>query len=194
MSGIRGAAAASRCSARLACSSSRKNGFPSARSTSSERTSCGTSVAAQVVEQGARVGFRQRLEPDRLGVPAATPAGTLLEQLRPRSADEQQRPGDLVERSFEQVEQRLVRPVEVLDEHDRRLRGHELRQERDAARVQGFPRREWVELGVGLLTEHEAEDLVPAEPQAHRVGVSVSSRPSCSRTTSATGRYVVPAP
>ena len=94
----------------------------------------------------------------------------LLEQLRPRRADEQQRPRDLVQRPFEQVEQRLLRPVEVLDEHDRRLVGHELGQERDAALVQRFPRGERVELGVGLVAEHEPEDLVAAEPLRHRLG------------------------
>ena len=125
---------------------------------------------AQVVEQRPRFGILQRLEPDRLRVPAATPGGMPLEQLRPSRADEQQRPRDLVQRSFEQVEQGLLGPVEILHEHDRGLRGGQLRQERDAAGVQCFPRRERVELGVGRVAEHEGEDLVAAEPLRHRLG------------------------
>ncbi len=59
---------------------------------------------------------------------AAAPAGAPLEQLRPRGCDRQQRHvGDPVDELVHEVEQALVRPVEVLEDDDERpLLGHRL--------------------------------------------------------------------
>ena len=51
---------------------------------------------------------------------ARSPSGPVVHELRPRRAEQQQRAADVAQRVLEEVEERLVRPVEVLDEHDRR--------------------------------------------------------------------------
>ena len=43
----------------------------------------------------------------------------MLSELRSRRAEEEQRPLDVLEPGFEQVEEGLLRPMQVLDEHDR---------------------------------------------------------------------------
>ena len=57
---------------------------------------------------------------------AAAPARAPLEQLGPRGCDRQQRDvGDPVDELVHEVEQALVRPVQVLeDDHQRPLLGH----------------------------------------------------------------------
>lgn len=52
-----------------------------------------------------------------------------LAQLRPGGRYQEQRPLDSLEQPFEEVEQGLLGPVQIFDEHDCRLIGRELGQE-----------------------------------------------------------------
>src|SRR5205085_5600113 len=65
----------------------------------------------------------ERLELERRGAdPAAAPAGAHVEQLRPRKADqEERRLADGGSEVFDQLEQRLLAPVDVLEDEDERL-------------------------------------------------------------------------
>ena len=77
--------------------------------------------------RGLLVGERRERERRRVQL-AAAPAGTTLEKLRSRGRDDEQRHvGDPVDELVDEVEQALVRPVEVLeDEHERTLLGEAL--------------------------------------------------------------------
>ena len=72
---------------------------------------------------------RERLELDRgRADAAAAPAGPHVEQLGPREADDQQRRVlDPLGEVLDQLEQRLLGPVDVLEDEDERLRVGELR-------------------------------------------------------------------
>ena len=101
--------------------------MPPARS----RSACCDSAASErllqkLPEQERRLLVGERLERERGRVElAAAPAGPPLEELRPRRADHEQRDvGHPVDQLVDEVEQALVRPVQVLeDEHERALLG-----------------------------------------------------------------------
>jgi hypothetical protein len=80
-----------------------------------------------VVERDERDGCRVPL--------AAAPAGPAFEQLGPgRTDDEQRHAIDPIDEPVDEVEQAVVRPVEVLDdEHHRTALGHRLEKRRHAA-------------------------------------------------------------
>ena len=89
-----------------------KSGLPPAAWAIRSRSSSGTLVADQ------RVGVlrRQRLQPQR-----PRPAGTPLDELRPGHAQEQERrAGREQRRRLDQIEERLVAPLEVVEDHDQR--------------------------------------------------------------------------
>ena len=80
-------------------------------------------------EKPGRLRIRERGEGDGGGVPlSSTPARATLEQLGPgRAHDEQGDAGHAVREGVDEVEQRVVGPVEVLeDEHGRPLLGQRL--------------------------------------------------------------------
>ena len=69
-----------------------------------------------------------------------------------------QRTPHLVDEPLEKVEQRFVRPVEILDQHDHRPLGGELGEERHPGLVQPCARVERMEVGRDLEPEREPED------------------------------------
>src|SRR5207247_10333120 len=85
----------------------------------------------QFVEQGYALVLRERLEQDRARVELASgPAGPLVEQLGPRKAEqEHRRVAAQVDDVLDQVEQRRLGPVDVLEDGDERaLPGERLEQ------------------------------------------------------------------
>ena len=105
--------------------SSRKSGLPSVFSSSTCRVSGETARSgAQRVDQLLAVVAAERLELDRgRANAAAAPARPDVEQLGPREADDQERRvahplGDVLD----QLEQRLLGPVDVLEDEHERLR------------------------------------------------------------------------
>ena len=85
----------------------------------------------QVVEELVDVPLRQRLEQDRRGVRlAAAPHGPCVEQLRARDAEQEDRPvARPVRDVLDDVEERLLRPLEIVEDDDERLlRGGALEQ------------------------------------------------------------------
>ena len=124
-------------------------------------------VLEQRVQQALGLVGGERLQPDRRRVPPPTPGRVLRGQLGPRGPDQRGTPVDVVEKSFEQVEERLLGPVEILHEHDDRpLRG-ELREQLDPGALQLVARRERMQFGRHVEAEREAEDLAAGEPAAH---------------------------
>ena len=79
-------------------------------------------VGEQRVEQLLALGRRERLELGRRGAEAAAaPARPDVEQLRPREAeDHQRRVLDALGEVLDQLEQRLLGPVDVLEDEDQR--------------------------------------------------------------------------
>ncbi len=71
---------------------------------------------------------------------------------------------------LEQVEERVVAPVEVFDEHDRRLIGHELLEKPDPRQTQLVAGSQRVEVRRPLQPECHAQDLVSTETAPHRLG------------------------
>ena len=122
VSGIR-AEAPSPCSASSRIVSSTKSGLPSVLSRSARLTASGSShLLGQRVDELLGLGERQRAELDRdRTASAATPRRSRLEQLRAGEAHDQHRGVvDPVGEVLDEVEQRLLRPVDVLEaEHER---------------------------------------------------------------------------
>ena len=100
-------------------------------------------------------------------VPAArAPFRAAVEQLRPGRRYEQQRAAHLSSQSIEQIQQRLLRPVQVLHEDDGRTLRDELLQEFDPGAVQALASGERVEVRRRLEAEGHREDRV-AQPCPH---------------------------
>lgn len=79
-------------------------------------------------------------------------------------------PLDLPDHPLEQAEQRLLRPVEVLDEHDRGPLARQLGQELGPGLVQAVAGRHRVQLAGHVEAEGEPEDLPAAQAAEHSVG------------------------
>ena len=96
-------------------------------------------------------------------MPLAAPRRPRREQLGTRGRDHEERLRDLFDQALDEIEQRLVRPVEVLQEEDDGALGRHLRQECDPGGVQVLPSRERVELSGDVQAERQAEDLLARE-------------------------------
>src|SRR5439155_8297988 len=85
----------------------------------------------QEVHEPDGVVLRERVEEDggEVALPAA-PGGTGLRELRTRRAEEEHGAADPVCELLEEIEERLVRPVDVLDRRDRWPPGPEAGEER----------------------------------------------------------------
>ena len=92
-------------------------------------------------------------------------------ELRAGRAHEEQRPADVARGSLEQVEERLLRPVQVLDEDDDRALAGEVAQELDPGLLEPVAGRQRVEIAGDVEPEREPEDLAVAESRA--LGVRV---------------------
>ena len=85
-------------------------------------------VGEQRIDELLAVGLAERLQLDRgRAQAAAAPAGPEVEQLGPREADDQEgRILDPLGQVLDEIEQRLLGPVDVLEHEHERLRGGEL--------------------------------------------------------------------
>ena len=140
-------------------------------------------------KQSRGVLVRQRCERDGRGVAlAATPAGSALEQLGARRADDEERNArHPVDESVDEVEQGIVGPVEVLeDEHD----GLPLRQRLEEAPPRGEGLVEARLRGRPRLLDTGQREKVPFDPR--RLGlvgneVANGGRDLCPRLVGAVG-------
>ena len=158
-----------------------------------------------------RLLVRERRERERRRVQlAAAPAGPALEQLRPRGADDEQRNvRHPLDELVDEVEQALVRPVQVLDdEHERPLLGERL--EEAAPGGEGLATSVAPELALAAEPD-EGEEVrldpgyvvrsVDASSTAPRIfsaatslGGSCSWMPACALTISPSAQSVTPSP
>ncbi len=140
----------------------------------------------QLVEHARGVVLRQRLEPDERGVAAPPPqAGRRSSSSGRAVPSSSSGPSDLAQDALEQVEQRLLGPVKILEQDDGRLLGDELGEELDPRLVQPLARRERVEVAGDVEAEREPEDLARSRGGRRAVsGVSLSRMPRCSLSTS----------
>ena len=124
-----------------------------------------------MVEQPLRVRLAERLEQERARVgETATPAGPLVEQLRTRQADDEhrhatRRPHDVLD----EVEERRLRPVDVVqDEHERARAGEPL--ENRARALEQLGRRgrpvDVLGRGRGHLVERKIRDALAVRKTA----------------------------
>ena len=105
--------------------------------------------------------MRQRFEKDRTEVAlSASPACPALSEVGTRGTDEEERAGDAVRELLEQVEQRVVRPVDVLDDDDCRTVHGETGEERP-------PRLVGLEPHLARREDGQPESLV-LEPERER--------------------------
>ena len=141
---------------------------------------------------------------------AAAPARAPLEQLRPRGRDGQQRDvRDPVDELVHEVEQALVRPVEVLEDDDERpLLGHRL--EKAPPGGEGRLPTIVAELRLGGEADEGAQlrldpvrvarirqdvgDSARRASARPRAGVSCSTMPACALTISESAQSVTPSP
>ena len=103
--------------------------MPSVFSSSERRSAAGElAFSEERVDERLALERRQRLELDRGRADApAAPAGTQVEQLGPGEADDQERRVlDPLGQVLDELEQRILGPVDVLEDEDQRLRGREL--------------------------------------------------------------------
>ncbi len=108
--------------------SSTKSGLPSARSIASCGSAVGRSpdgtgeLAQQLLDELGALVLRERLELDRRRAHAASsPPGTRVEQLGTREAEDEDRRANPVGDVLDEVEERRLCPVDVLEEQDQRL-------------------------------------------------------------------------
>ena len=85
-------------------------------------------IGGELPDEGGGFVVRQRLELERGGTdPATAPGRALVEQLRPSEAEEEHRRGaDPGGEMLDQLEQRLLAPVDVLEHEHERLRRRKL--------------------------------------------------------------------
>jgi hypothetical protein len=108
----------------VATSSSTKNGFSFGPRHHGRRELRGQRLRQGVGEHQARRLRRQRLEEDRLrvGSPRA-PSGSLVDELRTSRREHEERAAGIAHDPLQEIQERLFRPVDVLDEQDERLVG-----------------------------------------------------------------------
>src|SRR5215510_6649213 len=82
-----------------------------------------------------------------------------LEELRTSRGEDEKPPVQLVEDPPEQVEERLLGPVEILEEHDDRLLPAQSIEEAHPRRFETVPRDERVQVRRGVEAEGETQDL-----------------------------------
>ncbi len=125
-------AARSACSACICTNCSAYSGFPPARASSCCCASASrTGRPVSESDQLGGVVVRKRRERDRDGVRlSAAPARTALEQLRSgRTHHKQRHPGNPIDQVVDEVQQPLVRPVQIFEErYQRPLLGEPLEQ------------------------------------------------------------------
>ncbi len=114
---------------------------------------------------------RERVEHQGESCPGSTP----LEHLRPRRYEHEQGTAHLLDERVEQVEELVVGPVDVLDQHHRRPVRDELPEEVGPGIVKPLPRRERMQIGRDVQPQGQREVAVRAEPldrQARRIALA----------------------
>ena len=148
-----------------------KNGLPSARSTTIADSGAGKLTRDELLEHAGGLRRRQGPEPERRRIALATaPGGPAVEQLRAPGSENEERPPHVADEAVDQVEQRLLGPVQILDEDDRRPVGDELAEKLDPRLVQAVPHGERVESAHRLQPERQSETLAGAEQAPNRLG------------------------
>ena len=90
-----------------------------------------------------------------------------MNELRPCGSEQQHRTADVVQRIFEELEEYVLGPVQILDQQDGRLLGRELVEERDPRQAQPLARVERVDVRGCFQPERHPEDGVLPEPAPH---------------------------
>lgn len=125
----------------------------------------------QLVHEPGGLGRRERLEPERRCVPpTAAPVRAAVEKLRPGGRENNDRRLRLVDNPFEQVEQVVFSPVDVLDQQGGGAPGGEFLDELDDRCVQALPGIERMQTSSDVAPESEGEYLSPLEPPSHLLG------------------------
>ena len=108
---------------------------------------------------------------------AAAPGGPAVEQLGTSRPEHEQRPAHVVHDPLEQVEQRILGPVQVLDEDDRRRLGRQLAQQVDPGFLEELADGQRVRVAGDVEAERETEDRALAEPLPHGLLLLVLGNP-----------------
>ncbi len=116
------------CSASARIVSSTNSGFPSAFARTASTSIATSSSAASALDELRALVVGESLELERDGAqPAPTPRRARVEQLGPGEAEKKDRRGSHPGRDvLDHLEQRLLGPVDVLEDEDERLHGGEL--------------------------------------------------------------------
>ena len=88
--------------------------------------STGKLACEQRIDEQSGCVRRERIEPDRLAVHAAAPAGPASHEVGACSRQQQQRAGRVPTNPLDQIEQGLLGPMRVLDQQDERTFGRQL--------------------------------------------------------------------
>ena len=88
---------------------------------------------------------------------------------------------------LDEVEQRVLCPVEILEQHDDRSFRGEPVEERRPRLLEPLARRERMDVGGGVEPERQPEHASSPSRSSTTSGGSVSSRPSSSRSRSPSG-------
>ena len=122
----------------------------------------------ELVEHLGGLTRREGVQPDKRGVAAAAaPRTTAVEQFRTGGADHKQWAAHLMADPVEQVEQRILRPVQVLHEQDGRRCRRQLAQELDPGLLEAVAHCKRVRVAGEIEAESQPEDLPVAESPAH---------------------------
>src|SRR5882724_1519093 len=125
----------------------------------------------EVFEPPVDVSGGERLEPDPLARhPPSAPGGAPVEELGTSGYEQQDRRVNLEQRTLEQFEEWLLRPVDILNQYGQRLRGGDLSDELDPGVVEAIPRLDRMDPARDLETERQRKDLPLAEQREHTLG------------------------
>src|SRR5947199_2443724 len=125
----------------------------------------------QLFEPPVDVSGGERLEPDPLARHTPSPPGWApVEELRTRGYEQQDRRVNFEQRALEQLEEWLLRPVDILNQDGERLQGGDLSDELDPGVVEAVPRLDWMEPVRDVEAERERKDLPLAEQREHALG------------------------
>src|SRR5439155_25492781 len=114
--------------------------------------------------------IQERLQLEQHTACARTPARSALEQFGSRGRDHEQRPSNAAEYVLEQVQKLGLRPMDVLDEHDRGPLTDDLGQELCPGVLEAVARGERVQVAGDVEAEREAENLPGAESVEREFG------------------------
>ena len=98
-----------------------------------------------------------------------SPAGTAVEELRPRRCQHKQGARRLAQEMLQEIEQRLLGPVEILDHDDRGPSRCDLVEELDPGTVEPLSGDERVQVACDVEAQGQPEDLAVAEALADDV-------------------------